>query len=170
MDWQEVGDWIKDNAGSGAALVGSLITGNVPGAVAAGVAMVQSATGQTDAGSAMAALNSDPKTVAKLRELYYQEQDSVRKHIEQMERIKLDAFKAGQETIKAGDKAEDKFVRRTRPAQSWLSLSAAIAYVFTASNVDQYVLGALLALPLAYAGLRQVGKGIDSVAEIKKPR
>ena len=30
MNWTDVGSWIKDNAGTGAALVGSLLTGNVP--------------------------------------------------------------------------------------------------------------------------------------------
>ena len=39
MNWSDVGSWLKDNAGTGAALVGSLLTGNVPGAVAAGVAL-----------------------------------------------------------------------------------------------------------------------------------
>ena len=37
MNWAEVGKWLKENAGIGATLVGSLLTGNVPGAVAAGV-------------------------------------------------------------------------------------------------------------------------------------
>lgn len=32
---KDVGEWIKGNAGAGAALAGSLLTGNVPGAVAA---------------------------------------------------------------------------------------------------------------------------------------
>lgn len=45
MKWQDVGDWIKRNAGPGAALVGSLVTGNIPGAVAAGVSIVSGATG-----------------------------------------------------------------------------------------------------------------------------
>lgn len=30
MEWRDVGDWLKSNAGTGAALVGSLLTGNIP--------------------------------------------------------------------------------------------------------------------------------------------
>lgn len=36
MDWKDVGSWLETNAGAGAALVGSLLTGNVPGAIAPG--------------------------------------------------------------------------------------------------------------------------------------
>ena len=39
MNGAEVGKWPKESAGTGATLVGSLLTGNVPGAVAAGVAL-----------------------------------------------------------------------------------------------------------------------------------
>lgn len=39
-DWGKVGGWLKDNAGTGAALVGSLLTGNAPGAIAAGISLV----------------------------------------------------------------------------------------------------------------------------------
>jgi hypothetical protein len=33
MSWSSVGEWLKTNTGSGLALVGSLLTGNVPGAI-----------------------------------------------------------------------------------------------------------------------------------------
>ena len=46
--WSAVGGWLKDNAGTGAVLVGSILTGNVPAAVAAGAALVSSATGESD--------------------------------------------------------------------------------------------------------------------------
>ena len=69
-----------------------------------------------------------------------------------------------QETVRAGDRAEDTFVRRTRPGQSWVSLFAALAYVFTAAQIDPTILGLLLTLPWAYAGLRQIGKGVDALA------
>lgn len=170
MNWSDVGKWLKDNAGQGAALVGSLLTGNVPGAVAAGVAMVSSATGSADPQSALAALQQDPAAVIRLRELANQEQASIRAHIETMEHLKLEDLQSEhattQATIQAGDKAEDPFVRRTRPAQSWVSLFAALAYVFINDQPDIYILGTLLALPWAYAGLRQVGKGVDSLAGV----
>lgn len=170
MNWSDVGKWVKDNAGTGAALVGSLLTGNVPGAIAAGVSLVSGATGTDDPAKALAALQNDPQAVIRLRELANQEQDSIRRHIADMERARLeDAQKEHeqtQETIRAGDSAEDAFVRRTRPAQSWVSLLAALVYAFIAEPPDIMVLGALLTLPWAYAGLRQIGKGIDSISGV----
>ncbi len=168
MNWSDVGQWIKDNAGAGAALVGSLLTGNVPGAVAAGVSLVSGATGTDNPAQAIAQLQGNPDAMVKLKELYYQNEASVREHIRAMHELELqDAqakHKQTQETIRAGDQAEDAFVRRTRPGQSWVSLFAALAYVFINAEPDIYVLGALLTLPWAYAGLRQAGKGIDTVA------
>lgn len=167
MNWSDVGDWIKDNAGTGAALVGSLLTGNVPGAVAAGVSLVSGATGTDDPVKALQSLQQDPQTVVRLKELANEEQANIRAHIENMERLKLEDAQAKhhetQETVRAGDKAEDPFVRRTRPGQSWVSLFAALAYVFINDKPDVMILGALLTLPWAYAGLRQVGKGIEAI-------
>jgi xanthine/CO dehydrogenase XdhC/CoxF family maturation factor len=166
MNWEDVGGWIKDNAGSGAALVGSLLTGNLPGAVAAGISLVSGATGTDDPVKALVSLQNDPQTVVRLRELANQEQDSIRRHISDMKRIELEdrqkEHEEAQKTIRAGDVAEDWFVRRTRPAQSWISLASAVAYVFVNNDPDYMILGALLTLPWAYAGLRQIGKGINS--------
>jgi hypothetical protein len=168
MDWKEVGGWLKENAGTGAALVGSLITGNVPGAVAAGVALVSSATGTNDPAKALQSLQNDPATVLKLRELAIQEEASIRAHVQAMETARLQDLQAEhettQQTIRTGDQAEDIVVRRTRPLQSWVSLLAALAYVGLVPSPDATILGLLLALPWAYAGLRQIGKGVDSFA------
>lgn len=174
MNWSDVGKWIKENAGTGAALVGSLLTGNVPGAVAAGVAMVSSATGSSDPQAALAALQQDPVTVVRLRELANQEAASIRQHLESMTRLELEDRQAEhattQATIQAGDQAEDRFVRWTRPGQSWLSLIAGIFYVFTTGQPSELAVGVLFALSFAYAGLRQVGKGVDSIAGVMKAR
>jgi hypothetical protein len=175
MEWSQVGDWLKTNAGTGAALVGSLLTGNVHGAVAAGVALVSSATGTNDAASALQALQTDPATVIRLRELALQNDASIRAHIEAMEKMRLEDDAAAHEqtqlTIRNADNAEDIVVRRTRPYQSWASLAAALAYVAyctgTKQPIDVTVLGLLLTLPWAYAGLRQIGKGIDSFKSAK---
>jgi len=171
MGWGDVGDWLKGNAGTGAALVGSLLTGNVPGAVAAGVALVSSATGSNDPAQALQALQSDPATIIRLRELAIQDEASIREHIRAMEEARLvDAQKEQEQTqltIRGGDTAEDVVVRRTRPLQSWLSLCAALAYVFTKQDPSTEVLLLLLTLPWAYAGLRQIGKGIDSFKAAK---
>lgn len=166
MDWSTVGEWLKNNAGQGVSLVGSLLTGNLPGAVAAGVALVSGATGTTDPLKALQALQTDPATVVRLRELAVQDEASIREHIRLIHTAELADAQASQhetqETIRAGDRAEDRFVRWTRPGQSWASLLATFGYVFTDHSPDPMIIGLLLTLPWAYAGLRQVGKGIES--------
>ncbi len=82
MNWKGVGEWIAGNAGTGAALVGSLVTGNVPEAIAAGVSMISSATGTTDPQKALEALQTDPATIVKLRELANANEADIRKHLE----------------------------------------------------------------------------------------
>lgn len=171
MSWTDVGDWLKGNAGAGVALVGSLLTGNVPGAIAAGVAMVSSATGTSDPAAALLQLQIDPSTRVRLAELQTQEQASIRAHIESMTALEYeDAAKEHretQETIRQGDQADSTLVRTTRPLQSWLSLAAAIAYIFTTVQPDGYVLTALFTLPCAYAGLRGVDKVINMAGQVK---
>jgi hypothetical protein len=167
MEWAEVGSWLKTNAGSGAALVGSLLTGNIPGAVAAGVALVGSATGQGDPVQALKALQTDPATVLRLRELAAQEESSIRDHIRAMEELRLNdlqaAHKQQQDTIRVGDVATDEYVRRTRPMMSRQSWYATMAYVigFEAAKAGGIGAGAnwdlamiLLAPAAAYLGFR----------------
>lgn len=134
MNWSDVGGWIKDNAGTGAALVGSLLTGNVPGAIAAGVSLVSGATGTNDPAKALAMLQGDPATMIRLKELANEEQASIRAHIAEMERLKLeDAQKEHEQTqmtVRGGDVATDEYVRRTRPQTARQSWYGTMAYVF----------------------------------------
>ncbi len=166
MKWGDVGDWIQENAGSGAALVGSLLTGNIPGAVASGIAMVSSATGHATPEKVLESLQTDPATMIRLKELAVQDDISIRKHIEEMERMKLEddqkSHEVTQKTIINSDNSQDRLVRWTRPLQSWLSLIFAGFYVFHSDFVDMSILGLLLTLPWSYAGLRQLGKWGDS--------
>lgn len=174
MSWATVGDWLKGNAGTGAALVGSLLTGNVPAAVAAGVALVSSATGTSDPGEALRQLQSDPATRVRLAELQQQEQASIRAHIAAMAELEYkdtaSEHHETQETIRAADKAESLLVRSTRPLHSWASLAAAITYVFARETPDILVLSALLTLPFTYAGLRGVDKVVSMVGQVKLGR
>jgi hypothetical protein len=167
MEWNAVGDWLKSNAGTGAALVGALLTGNIPGAVAAGVSLVTSATGQATPEAALSQLQNDPASVIKLRELALQNDISIREHIRAMTEAELKDKQAEhretQETVRAGDRAEDRFVRWTRPAQSWASLGAAFFYVAAKGEPSAEIVLLLLALPWAYAGLRQIGKGLETI-------
>lgn len=166
MKWSDVGNWIKSNASDGGKLIGSLITGNVPSAIAAGVAMVSGVTGTNDPEEALNKLKENPELLIKLKEIEFKESDSIRKHIEAMSKLEIESHSITQETIKSGDKAEDRFVRWTRPGQSWLSLGAAIYYALHSESPSVEILLLLLTLPWAYAGLRQIGKGVDSLANV----
>lgn len=171
MSWGGVGDWIKQNAGTGAALVGSLLTGNVPGAIAAGVSMVSGATGTDDPVRALEVLQTDPAARVKLKELYYQNEADVRRHLETMTRLDLEDQQAAhteqQATIRAGDTASDAFVRHTRPRMARQSWFATVAYCLGAFGVqaitsaavfDVAVAGVLSAPAWAYLGFRTADK------------
>ncbi len=162
MNWSDVGNWIKSNASDGGKLIGSLITGNVPSAIAAGVAMVSGVTGTNDPEEALKKLQEKPELFIKLKEIELKEGDSIRRHIEAMAKLDIESHSITQETIKNGDRAEDRFVRWTRPGQSWVSLGAAVYYALYSESPNFEIL-LLLTLPWAYAGLRQFGKGIDSL-------
>ncbi len=166
MSWSDVGNWLKENAGAGASLVGSLLVGNYTGAIASGISLVSSATGQSDPEQVLATLQSNPETLVKLKELAYKEEDSIRKHVEEMKRIELEdeqlSHATTQKTIINSDNSSDRLVRWTRPLQSWLSLIMAGLYVYLSKIVDPYILGLLLTLPWSYAGLRQFGKWSDA--------
>lgn len=179
MSWNKIGDWLKTNAGSGAALVGSLLTGNLPGAVAAGVSLVSSATGETDAGKILERLQTDPNTVVKLKELAIQEEQSIRQHIQEMERLRLEdeqkQHEQTQTTIRTGDTAADEYIRHTRPKMAKQSWTATIAYcigcfgvhAITKSDIFDFTIASVLSAPAwAYLGLRTG----DKVAEAWKMR
>lgn len=170
--WGKVGGWLKANAGAGAALVGSLLTGNVHGAVAAGISLVSSATGEADPEKALAVLQSDPGAMLKLRELAVAESASIREHIRLMEEKRLldeqAAHKEQQTTIRSGDNAEDVYVRHTRPRmarQSWYVTAAYVVVFEGLKNAGLWSLGAnwelamLLGAPAAaYLGFRTADK------------
>lgn len=171
MSWKKVGSWLSSNGKGLLGIAGSIASGNIPGAVASVTSMVQQATGENTPEAALASLQGNPEAMVRLEKIARFNEADIRAHARKMHEMELEdsqrQHKETQDTIRAGDKAEDPFVRRTRPAQSWLSLMAAIAYVFITDSPDVLILGALLTLPFAYAGLRQIGKGIDSVQAVK---
>ena len=172
MNWSDVGKWLKGNAGTGATLVGSLLTGNVPGAVAAGIALVGSATGTNDPAQALAALQGDPATVLKLKELAIQEEASIREHIRTLAEMELKDKQAEHEqqqlTIRGGDNAGDEYVRHTRPMMARQSWYATMIYIIGFEGSQAFKLfdmGAnwdlamiLLAPAAAYLGFRSLDK------------
>lgn len=181
MNWSDVGAWLKDNAGTGAALVGSMLTGNVPGAVAAGVSLISSATGTDDPQAALESMQRDPQTLVRLRELANQEQDSIRKHIESIKLAELldkqSEHRETQGTIRGGDVATDEYVRRTRPKMARESWNATVAYclgclLFAAFDggdlFNIYIAGILSAPAWAYLGLRTTDKFASALGSIKR--
>lgn len=168
--WKGVGQWLVDHAGQGAALVGSLMMGNVPGAVAAGVSMVQSATGQTDPAKVLDTLQTDPQTVIKLRQMANENEADIRRHLEAMTKLQLEDEQSKQheqqETIRSGDAATDEYVRRTRPKMARQSWYAALAYLLLFSLAE--LLGQVVA---AATGTKITisGPSVDIAAAIGAP-
>lgn len=179
MKWSDVGNWLKKNAGKGAQLVGSLVTGNVPGAIAAGVSLINGATGTDDPAEALATLQTDPQSMIKLRELYYANEQSVRAHLETMRRLELENEQAEhsetQQTIRAGDAALDERIRWVRPQMAKQSWVATIGYclgcfgvqAIAGENLFDWMIATFLSSPAwAYLGLRTG----DKFAEAWKQR
>jgi len=162
MSWSKVGDWIKDNAGSGAALVGSLLTGNVPGAIAAGVSMVSGVTGTDDPQKSLAALQADPKLIIELERVKNERQHEINRHIEAMALAELEDQQREHETtakvIIEGQKAADRWVEKcVRPIMALASMVFSGFYVQSGS-ADAALLAIVIAPCFAWMGLRTIDK------------
>lgn len=159
--WGKVGSFLKEFGGDGASIVGSLLMGNVQGAISKGVAMVQEATGKDDPDEAMNVLKNDPQSIVRLKEIALEEKINLREHLaktKEMElRDKQSSHSETQKTIRAGDQipGASKWVR---PVHATISLLALIYYALTSPTPSLEVLVILSALPLAYSGLRTLDK------------
>ena len=160
--WKDVGAWLSRNGTEGANLVGSLLTGNLGNAVEAGVKLVSGATYYQTPDQALSTLQNDPQALERLRKMANDNEASIRSHLLEMERIQLqDAQleqKETQDTIRAGDRADDIFVRSTRPGMAWLGLLGSIAYVILMPSPNEKVFDGLMMLPYIYMGLRTFDK------------
>jgi hypothetical protein len=162
MNWSDVGSWIEKYAGPVAAVVGTMVGGPVPAAVAAGVKIITEATGKGDPAGALEQLQKDPETVAKLQELANASKQANLAHIEKMAEVSAQDAQASQsetqKTIRAADAATDTYVRHTRPNQSYGYTAAAIAYPFAClalgAHIEPLILGTLMAYPVTYLGAR----------------
>lgn len=161
MNWSKVGNWIKRNAGTGTALIGSLLVGNVPGALAAGISLVSSATGTDDPAKALQILQKNPQTMLKLKEMYYANESNVREHLAEVKKLELeDAQKAHTEqqtTIREGDKALDEYVRRTRPRMARQSWYGTLFYVISTELAGLWDIGSGASMELALVLLGPAG-------------
>jgi len=161
VNWSDVGSFLKQNQKGVAGLVGSLLTGNVVGAVSAGASMVAQATGTTDPDQALAELKKNHDAMLRLEEIAAAREAEVNRHLESVMALELQdkqrSHSETQQTIRNGDNAEGA-VKYVRPAHATLSLIAGIAYVFVTDSPELAIIGAFLTLPTTYAGLREVGK------------
>ena len=160
--WKDVGAWLSRNGTEGANLVGSLLTGNLGNAVEAGVKLVSGATYYQTPDQALSTLQNDPQALERLKKMANDNEASIRSHLLEMERIQLQdkqlEQKETQDTIRAGDVAEDVFVRSTRPGMAWMGLLGSIAYVTLIDNPNEKVFDGLMMLPYIYMGLRTFDK------------
>ena len=179
MSWSDVGNWLKQNAGKGAALIGSIATGNVPGIVAAGASMISSATGTDDPIEALKRLQTDPETLVKLEQIAADKEEDIRDHLETMLRMRLEDKQKEHEqtqlTIRGGDQSSDEKIRMVRPTMAKQSWAATICYCIGCFGVhaitgkdlfDIYIAGILSSPAWAYLGLRTT----DKISEAWKQR
>ncbi|HBU52191.1 hypothetical protein [Alteromonas australica] len=161
MNWSDVGGFLKENKTGVASLVGSLLTGNVVGAVSAGASMVAQATGTTDPDQALAELKKNHDAMLRLEEIAAAREAEVNRHLESVMALELQdkqrSHSETQQTIRNGDNAEGA-VKYVRPLHATASLFAGIAYVFVTDSPELAIIGAFLTLPTTYAGLREIGK------------
>ena len=161
MNWSDVGSFLKHNQKGVAGLVGSLLTGNVVGAVSAGASMVAQATGTTDPDQALAELKKNHDAMLRLEEIAAAREAEVNRHLESVMALELQdkqrSHSETQQTIRNGDNAEGA-VKYVRPLHATASLFAGIAYVFVTDSPELAIIGAFLTLPTTYAGLREIGK------------
>jgi hypothetical protein len=164
--WKDVGAWLSRNGTEGANLVGSLLTGNLGNAVEAGVKLVSGATHYATPDQALSVLQNDPQALERLRKMANDNEASIRSHLLEMERIRLqDAQleqKETQETIRAGDRAQDIFVRSTRPGLAWSGFFAAFAYIIVMDNPNEFFFQFLIGFPYVYMGARGYDKYLKS--------
>lgn len=163
MNWQKVGDFIKDNAGNGAALIGTLLTGGTGPAIAAAISMVSNATGTNDPEKALQALNDNPDLMVKLEEIRLKRATEIDSHIAMMELAKLEDKQKEHETtaklIIEGQKvAEGWLEKNSRPLMAWASLLSTVAYAFQAATPDPFIISILSSGYLAWMGLRTKDK------------
>lgn len=167
MSWSDVGNWLKDNAGNSAALVGSLLTGNVPAAIAAGVSMISGVTGTNDPQKALSAMQAKPELIVELERVKNERQAEVNRHIETMTLAEIeDVQKSHEQTSKViveGQRvAEGWFEKNSRPAMAWVSLLSTIGYAFYALHEsftpDALIIATISGGYLAWMGLRTIDK------------
>lgn len=175
MNWSDVGDWIKGNAGNGVSLVGSLLTGNISGAIAAGVSMVSGVTGTTDPEKALIALQTDPKLLIELERVKNERSAEINRHIETMALAEIEDKQKEHETtakvIIEGQKiATGWFEKNSRPMMAWCSLGFTFWYLGYAlvKVVSVSEIGLIVASGgyFAWMGLRSLDK--KTAAKINK--
>lgn len=162
MSWSKVGDWIKDNAGNGAALVGALLTGGSSAAIAMGVSMVADATGTNNPDDALERLQNNPELVIALERIKNERKADVNRHIEAMEKARLDDRKAEHETtasvIVEGQKVADHWVEKSvRPLMAIASMIFSGLYV-QSGQADAALLVIVISPCFAWMGLRTLDK------------
>jgi hypothetical protein len=162
MSWSDVGDWIKDNAGNGAALVGALLTGGSSAAIAMGVSMVADATGTTKPDDALEMLKNNPELMIKLEQIKNDRKAEVNRHIETMELARLKDAQAEHETtakvVVEGQKAADHWIEKSvRPAMALASMVFSGFYVQSGS-ADAALLAIVIGPCFAWMGLRTIDK------------
>lgn len=158
MEWSEIGNWIK---GNGLPIVASLLTGGTSAALATGISLIQTATGEVEPDKAMLSLQNNPDALIRLKELTFNNEADIRKHLTANAQMILDdknnEHKQAQSTVQNGDNAKGN-IKWVRPSHATISLIFAMYYASTATVIEFNTLALFLALPFTYGGLRTLDK------------
>lgn len=171
--WSEVGKYLEQYGPGAVKLVGSLAAGNITGAAAAGISMIQGATETTDPVDALEKLKTDPQTMIKLQEIAKAREADIHRHLETIQEKRLqdaqEAHRQAQETIRAGDRSEAKVVKFTRPGLAWSGfvIGGVYAGICAWKNFELKldVLSVFMSFPWAYMGLRQTGHWVNAISD-----
>lgn len=168
MSWKKVGEFIQDKGGSLLKLAGAVVSGNVPGGIAAVASLVTQATGEVEPDKALTVLQNNPETMIALQRLIKENEADIRNHHRAVMQMEFEdeqlRHKETQTTIREGDKSTDEFVRRTRPLMARQSWQATVAYCLASGvakgfghDIFVFEIAMVLSAPAwAYLGLRTV--------------
>lgn len=158
-------DWLKKIAGYAPDIYAAVASGGTSLAVTGLRILGKELLGTESASQGdieKAVINASPEQMVALQKCNNEFKAEMKRLENESKRDQLvdvqKSHETTQETIRNGDNSDSRLVRWTRPLQSWASLLFSFWYIYSAETISVEVLMVLLALPWAYAGLRQVGK------------
>ncbi len=163
-------DWLKKLAGYAPDIAAAVMTGGTSLAVTGLRILGKELLGNeaaTESDVAQAIQGATPEQLVELQRVNNEFKLEV---LRAQNQDKQSEHETTQKTIMNGDNSDSVIVKLTRPLHATASLGYCFYYIQTKDTVDVMIVSALLALPFAYSGLRQLGKWktAQSLTQISK--